>query len=297
MKKLIKEITGFLFRFSGIFFLIREVFYRKKVTIIVYHNPQPQIFKRHIEYLAKKYNFISLGRLVEAIDSKDWSDIPPKGLVVTIDDGYRENYRLLEIFKTDNIKPTIYLCSDIVNTNRKLWFRTGYRNFQSLKKHDSQKRLEVLRDTTDYEPRKEYSTRQTLDLAELREMSPYVDFQSHSKFHPVLTTCPDQECQEEIGGSKENLEKLLNKKIEHYSYPNGDYSGREIELVKNSGYKSARTLDLGRNSIHSDSYRLRAMCVEDDASINVLSVQINGFFLYFKYLRHGSLRGKQPSFL
>ncbi len=97
--RFIREIVGFIFRFSGVPFLIREVFCKNKVIIIFYHDPKPEIFKKHIEYLSKHYNFISLSKLVNAIYSKDWSDIPLKSLVVTIDDRFKDNYKLLEIFK------------------------------------------------------------------------------------------------------------------------------------------------------------------------------------------------------
>ena len=56
IKGFIKEIIGFIFRFSGVSFLIREVFCKNNVTIIFYHDPKPEIFKRHIEYLSKHHN-------------------------------------------------------------------------------------------------------------------------------------------------------------------------------------------------------------------------------------------------
>ncbi|MHA1381513.1 MAG: polysaccharide deacetylase family protein [Candidatus Helarchaeota archaeon] len=297
MKKFIKEIVGFIFRLSGLSFLVREVICRNRAIIIVYHNPKHKIFKKHIDYLAKNYNLISLNRLVNAIYKKEWSDIPPKSVVITIDDGYRDNYKLLEIFKSYNVYPTIYLCSHIVNTSRNFWFRAGFRNLQKLKKYDNNQRLKILKEKISYEPQKEYSKRQSLNLTELREMLPYVDFQSHSKFHPILTTSTDKECKEEIGGSKIHLEKLLNKEIKHFSYPNGDYTEREIEYLKSYGYKSARTIDIGWNNINSELYRLKAIGVEDDASINILCGQVCGFFGYLKYLRYGSFKGIHPSFI
>jgi peptidoglycan/xylan/chitin deacetylase (PgdA/CDA1 family) len=148
-----------------------------------------------------------------------------------------------------------------------------------------------------YEPQREYSAREALNLEELKEMLPYVDFQSHTKFHPILTTCTEEECKEEIEGSKDYLGKLLDKEIEHFCYPNGDYTNREIEYVKNCGYKSARTLDIGWNDVNSDPYRLKTMDVEDDASINILCAQLNGFFGYLRFLRHGSFKGIHPPFI
>ena len=295
IKKYIKKFIGLIIRLSGISFLIKEVIFRNKVTIIVYHNPNPEIFRRHIEYLSKHYNLIPLARLVDGIYKKDWSGVPTKSLVITIDDGFRNNYNLVDIFKKYNVYPTIYLCSHIVDTRRHFWFETEFHDIQGLKKYN--KWLKVLKDEISYEPRKEYSTRQALNDEELRKMMPYVDFQSHSKFHLVLTTCEDKECLEEIEGSKEALEELLNKPIKHFAYPNGDYSNREIEFLKECGYKSGRTLDIGWNDVNSDPYKLKAMGIEDGACINILCGQVCGLFGYLRFLRHRSFRGRHPRFL
>ena len=108
IKRFIKEIIGLTVRFSGISFLIREVFFRNKVTVILYHNPMPEIFRKHIDYLSKHYNLISLDKLVSAICNKNWSNIPPKSLVITIDDGFKDNYNLIEIFKKYNEAISIF---------------------------------------------------------------------------------------------------------------------------------------------------------------------------------------------
>jgi len=276
------------------YYVVREILCRNKTTIVVYHDPKLEIFERHIGYLSLRYNFISLIRLVNAIQNKDWSDIPQKSLIITIDDGHKNNYRLLDLIKKYNICPTIYLCSHIISTKRKFWWMTEFPDYRKLKKYDNKQRLQSLKDDVNYEPQKEYSTRQALNLEELREMSHFVDFQSHSKFHPVLTTCTDNECKEEIVESREYLEKLLNKKIKHFSYPNGDYSEREIEYLKNFGYKSARTLDIGWNDVNSDLYRLKTMGIEDNTSINILCGQISGLFGYLRYLKYGSFKGIHP---
>jgi len=294
---IIKETISLIFRFLGVPKLIRELICRNKVTIIYYHNPKPNIFKKHIEYLSRNFVFISLNRLINAIRNKDWSKIPPKSLIITFDDGYKENYNLIEIFKKYNIYPTIYLCSHIINTNRSFWWKTGFPNSQKLKYYDNNRRLKALTYVTGYEPKLDGSKRQALNLKELSSMLRYVDFQSHSRFHPILTTCDDKECKKEIEKSKDYLGKLLNKKIEHFSYPNGDYNAREIEYLKNSGYISARTIDVGWNDVNSDPYRLKAMGIEDNASINMLSVQVCGIFRYFGYFRHKSFSGMHPPFI
>ena len=284
IKKSTKEAISFLFRRSGMVYLIRKIFSTRKVTIIVYHSPKPEVFARHIEYLSKHYNFISLNTLVKAIRRKDWSVIPPNGLVITIDDGYKENYKLLDIFREFDVRPTIYLCADVINTNREFWFEVGFDNVEGLKRLQNEERLQVLRRAVGFEQRRVCRSRQALNLTEIEQMSPYVDFQSHSRFHPVLTTCTDEYCREEIGGSKIHLETLLGQRIAHFSYPCASYAKRELEYVKDAGHESARTLEHGWCDINTDPYRLKAMYVDDDASINILCAKATGLFGLKDYL-------------
>ncbi len=298
LRSLIREIIGFLLRFSGMAWVIRCVFLRNKVTILVYHRPEPKVFKKHMEYLSKRYEFIGLDRLIDAIRNGDSSNIPPRALVVTCDDGRSANYRLLETLKAFDIRPTIFVCSHIVKTNRHFWWHSvGNSHARAIKELPTDVAVEEIRREHGYDTTKEYSQRQALCESEMLEMMPHVNFGSHTKFHPILPQCQDGRCLDEIGDSKESLDKLLNEPVEHFAYPNGDYGEREVQYVKKCGYGSARTLDLGWNDVDSDPYRLKAIGIEDDASINVLCGQMTGLFAYLKYLCHGSRNGMRPQFI
>jgi len=286
---MIKEILAIAIRLSGIPFLIREVLCRNKATILMYHAPKPDVFAKHLTYLSKRYHFITLDSLVDAIRNRDWSKITPKSLVITIDDGHAGNYALTALFKRYNIRPTIYICTQIINTHRHFWFKADglrerrYKKYrESLKRTSNQKRLARLKAEYGFEPQKGFPDRQALNRRELVDMAPYVDFQVHTQFHPILTTCTDGACQKEIWGCKRDLEALLNIKCDHFSYPNGDYTEREIDIVKQCGYKSARTSDGGWNDIHTHPYRLKAMDITNDASINQLIAQMSGAFQFLK---------------
>ena len=256
----------------------------------MYHDPKPEIFAKQLQYLSKHYHFISLDALVDAIHTKDESKIPPKSLVVTIDDGYLGNYKLLSLFKAHQIRPTIYLCTQIVNTDRHFWFKANHLNEHKHKKYreflkglDTKKRIARLRKDFNYEPQEQYSNRQALNLHELVEMGYYVDFQPHTQFHPILPACTREVCEKEIGGSKRDLETLLNGTCTHFSYPNGNYTEREINIIKRCGYQSARSLDRGWNHINSDPYRLKVINLTDDASVNQLIAQMSGVAEFLKY--------------
>ncbi len=298
IQTLIREIVGFVLRFSGMTWILRDIVCRKKVAILVYHRPSAETFKAHIEYLKRHYNLISLNTLLNAIENGNSSDIPAKALVVTLDDGHKSNHGLMPIIKEFNIRPTMYVCSHLIGTNRHFWWlEVPSVAVREIKRLPINRTRERLRLEFGYEIEKEYPDRQALTDSEIAEMEPYVDLGAHSKFHTILSLFGDKECTKDLRDSKTKLEALLGRPVAHFAYPNGDHGEREVEYLKSCGYRSARTLDVGWNTISTDPYRLKAIGVEDNASINILCGQLTGLFAYFKYLCHGSFRGMRPPLL
>jgi peptidoglycan/xylan/chitin deacetylase (PgdA/CDA1 family) len=274
--------------------LVRNIIAKKKVTIILYHAPKPDVLDKHLNYLAKRYNFITLERLINALYSRSWENIQDKSLIITFDDGHKENVRLLRVLKKYNVKPTIYICSQIVNTNRHYWFKVPGIRIQLLKKYPNAKRLEMLANHFDFSPTKEFPSeeRQSLNLCEINLLKEFVDFQSHTLYHPVLPSCSESECWSELCNSKEDIQRFLGRSCGHFSYPNGDYTEREIELVRKAGYLSARTTDVGWNDINTNPYRLKITGVTDDASVNMMAAQLSGLTMFIRYALRGSFKGK-----
>jgi peptidoglycan/xylan/chitin deacetylase (PgdA/CDA1 family) len=270
----LKEAVGFAIRWSGLP-LMRNTYARNRVSILVYHDPQPSVLDKHLTYLAKHYRFISLDRLVAAIRLDDWATIPPKSLVVTLDDGYRGNFELLAVFAKHSLVPTIYLSTQIVATRRHYWW-TFEADSQHLKRVPNSARIRILSEKYGFKQTTEYEQhdRQSLSAEEITLMRDAVDFGAHSRFHPILPMCAADECRQEIVVSKEEVETLARKPCHHFSYPNGSYGHREVEMVREAGYASARTTDVGWNSSNTDVFRLKAIEVSDDASINRLAANL-----------------------
>ena len=122
-----------------------------------------------------------------------------------------------------------------------------------------------------------------------------VDFGSHSRFHPILTTCSDDECGDEIKESSREIEELTGRSCVHFAYPNGDYGEREIDMLKRAGYVSARTIDLGWNDVNTDPFKLRVLSWRDDMSVNRLAADLSGISGYLGRFRRGSIAGKWHS--
>ena len=277
MRNFLKNVIAIFVCLSGMLLLIREWVCRNRVTILLYHDPKPTVFAKHIAYLSRHYTVISLDILVAAIHRKDFSEIAPKSIVITMDDGHVDNIKLLPLFKQYLIHPTLYVCTQIIDTHRHFWFKIDGQSKaekERLKRLSNAERLAHLKDMVDFEPEKVYSDRQTLNMAEMKEMMESVDFQPHTQFHPILPRCTEVECKQEILGSKVDLEKLLGIECSHFSYPNGDYTEREIEIVKAGGFRSARTTDIGWNTLDTPPYQLKAIPITDDAGLTLFRAEL-----------------------
>ena len=103
MRDFLKNIVATVICLSGIHILIRECVCRNRVAILMYHDPKPTTFAKHIAYLSRHYTIISLDTLVSAIYQKDFSRVPEKSVVITIDDGHAGNIELLPLFKAVSV--------------------------------------------------------------------------------------------------------------------------------------------------------------------------------------------------
>ena len=283
---MLKGIIAFLVRYSGLPFLIREVFCRRKVVIMVYHRPSAVTLRRHLEYIVKRYSVITLDTLVDALYAGDFSTLPPKPLVITIDDGFAENYDLLPVIKEFGIRPTLYITTGVVGTGRRLWFTfRDYAGNMELLGLSNEERARVLKEVDGYEREREYDGRQTLSYDELRGMAPHVDMQVHSRFHQYLPGCDEADREEEVCGSREDYRRLFGRPPAHFAYPMGEYCERDIDMLRRCGYRSARTIDIGFNGPGSDPFRLKITAGTDTGGLNMLAGHLCGVITRMEKVR------------
>ncbi len=273
----LQELVAFVVRWSGICLVIRHTVARRRVSILLYHDPEPAVFERHLEYLSRRYALVPLAALVSALDSGQWETLPPRALVITFDDGHKRNFELLPLVRRFGVAPTVYVCSQIVGTDRHYWF-LDVEQPAALKGLPNGERLSRLEREIGFTPTTEYSgERQGLSRDEIEAMVGAVDIQSHSRLHPVLTTCTAEECEDEIALARLEVEELTGSPCRHFSYPNGDYTSREIDILRRSGYASARTTDLGWNGPKTDPFRLKILGLfRDDVTVNRLAADLSG---------------------
>lgn len=273
-----------ILRYSGVAWFFREFIQRNKVTLLLFHDMKKQDAERNFAWLKSHYNLIGLNDYLDAV--ANGSPLPAKAVVITFDDGHAGNYDLLPLIKRMQIPITVFLCSGIVGTNRHYWFRHSEEvtpELPRLKRLPEKERLERLK-TMGFDELQQYSDRQALSKDEIMEMAPWVDFQSHTCFHPILPSCDDLTAEYEIVNSKVQLENDFGFRIRSLSYPNGDYSDRDVEIAKQAGYKCGVTVDAGYNDRNADLFRLKRVSVNDAKTLDELIVKASGCFILLKHI-------------
>jgi peptidoglycan/xylan/chitin deacetylase (PgdA/CDA1 family) len=272
-----RKLVFRLLRLTLLPLLIRETIQRRRVTIIFYHDPSPETLGSHLALLGRTYNLIPLRQFVDARRLRRIGTLPSKSLVVSLDDGHAGNFGLKPLFENTGVPVTIFLCSGIVGTGRRFWFKHTAKEVESLKRLPDGERLNRLRELG-FDELREFSNLDALSRDQIHALAPVVDFQSHSVSHPVLPNCSDEKSELEVTGSKQELERDYGLEIYALSYPNGDYSEREIVLAKRAGYQCALTADAGFNSNDTDPFRLRRICIDDTDGVDELLVKTCGLW-------------------
>lgn len=291
----LKALVAALVRRSGVEVLVRRTISRDKVGILVYHDPSPEQLEAHLEFLSKRYRFVTMTDLSTALATGDWSEIPRNALAVTFDDGHHGNRELVTLLERFGVRPTIYLCSGVVRGDGLFWFRLPGVDPEPLKLMSPAERTIALQ-ATGLPPELD---RHALTPSEVRAMAPAVDFGSHTLSHPVLPLCTDATAAEEITASRIDVEEISGLPCSHLSYPNGDYTEREIGFARAAGYASARTTEIGWNGRAADPLRLRIVSLADFASVDVLAAHLAGLLavrrLVPSVLRRRALRTRIAS--
>lgn len=111
----------------------RRMLAMRRVFILLYHKVdynaapffgaavRPDVFERQIRFLKRHYKIVDLSALnqPEQIDRTYSTDV----IVITFDDGYRNNYRYAApILKKYDVPATIFLATDYIGSNRLLWY-------------------------------------------------------------------------------------------------------------------------------------------------------------------------------
>jgi len=107
-----------------------------------------------------------------------------------------------------------------------------------------------------------------------------VKIESHTVSHPILTNIEQTRLDEELINSKRRLEEKLNRKIEHFCYPNGDLNTNVRQSVEKAGYSSAVTTDYGFNGKGANQFAINR--IDAASPIEKFAQSASGFEAFRK---------------
>lgn len=104
-----------------------------------------------------------------------------------------------------------------------------------------------------------------MTVAELQDFarSPVVTIGGHTVTHPALAAHDPSVQQTEIQAGIDTLTALLQRPVQLFSYPHGDYSPATVELVRGAGSTAACTVEAEPVWRGSNAWRLPRFGVED----------------------------------
>lgn len=240
LKKIIKKalaaiLIGFLISVSAVTIYLHK---HAVTPIIMYHSVEAgatdknnllavraETFEKQMRFLREhKYNVISLSQLAGLMKAK--KPIPPKTVVITFDDGYKNNLSVaLPVLKKYNLPATIFVAPMEISRV------PHYLNWQELK---------ILSET------------------------PLIDIGAHTMRHTFLPDIEEEgRLIYEIRGSKKALEKKLGKSISLFSYPAGGFNKKSRQTVIDSGYLAAVATKPGIRYPSNDVYALKRIRVSE----------------------------------
>lgn len=212
MKKIIKIFGVILI----VFFLALGIYIaaNRSTPILMYHAIKdnestnffvsPGVFYQQMKFIKDKgYTVIDLSDYCRLISAGEKS--PRKSLVITFDDGYKNNLEAIKILSEFNFPATIFVIPASINN---------------------------------------YECFSYQDITDLLKTTP-VKIGSHSLTHAYLPEVTDTQLEEEIKNSKIVLENFFPAEINIFSYPKGGFNEKILKTVKEAGYLCACATNRG----------------------------------------------------
>jgi peptidoglycan/xylan/chitin deacetylase (PgdA/CDA1 family) len=256
-------------------------------------------FINQLNYLKKNFNIISLDELLLHLKSKS----NEFKIAITFDDGYADNlnyaYPILEKF---NVPATIYIITKFIN-NKSIpwWIKLDY-FIKNQKKIASTKKklfnfyknkllssdqlaidknvLSILGKNNKLKCNKIFLEQKEIQYLSKQKL---ITIGSHSHSHYNFSQLTEELTLSEFKTSKSILEKIINKRILHFSYPYGGYQNINFKfnkLLKNLGYLSAVTT-VRKKLYMSDQFELPRVFINNDNHLFRLKLKLLGFRKFY----------------
>ncbi|MBI2610139.1 polysaccharide deacetylase family protein [Candidatus Giovannonibacteria bacterium] len=98
---------------------------------------------------------------------------------------------------------------------------------------------------------------------------------AHGRTHDSLTLMSPAEAEQQIAGSRSDLLQIGVTPANFFSYPFGDYNDAVKQIVRDAGFKGARSSDGGMNLKNSDPYALKRQSVTSATTLGQMESYVS----------------------
>jgi peptidoglycan/xylan/chitin deacetylase (PgdA/CDA1 family) len=275
---------------------IAKAAWRRSLTVVCYHRVVEQVerglfpevvsaspggFEQHLDMMSEDHTVVTLDDVVAWLGGG--APLPPRALLVTFDDGYRDNYdQAFPILRKRGLPATFFIATGHMDTGDLLWWdlvtvlisdatstaadlpllgpvalsgaeqraSVAVRWVTAAKVLPNVARLEALdslAQSVSVTPRARPSVAMTWDQA--RKMADAgMTFGGHTRSHPVLSRMSPDDARRDIAEGLDRIREELGRAVIGFAYPNGaraDFDGSHKQALADLGVAIAFSLVSG----------------------------------------------------
>jgi peptidoglycan/xylan/chitin deacetylase (PgdA/CDA1 family) len=276
-------------------------------------------FRNQLEFLRRYFHPVS------AADLRAWrsgtSRLPSNPVLVTFDDGYRNNLLAGDILKEYGIPAVFFMTTGYIGSKRMLWpdevvhrlltwpgasiplpdgreenlpsenssrRQTAWQVKEQCKKIPTA-RVEAYLDLLRQTPVAMEGNEELfgfLDWSEVRKLRGQgFEIGSHTAEHPILTRIDAKRLEQELQESKHKLEEELGEPCLAIAYPNGgpeDVSPAVFEGARQAGYDMGFTVAEQHSAPSEDSLAISRVCVQGHLPLRIFEYRASGVGEFFR---------------
>ncbi len=174
-----------------------------------------------LAWLSPRYRFLDPDRLFDATSP---------GVLLTFDDGFRNHHDVVLPLLVQYQAPAVFFVATQHMRDPRDWLPSVRAQVAKVWSTVSAVPRSIAADLYD-----------GLSADRLRGCvdSGLVTIGSHSVSHPLLTACDDHRLRYELEESKRSLEEVIDRPVDLFAYPTGDYDARVVDATRAAGYRAA----------------------------------------------------------
>lgn len=212
-------------------------------------------FRKHLDFLRKHFDIIEFRALRDHLE--EYGTIPPRALIITFDDGYRDNYESAwPILKEYGVPATMFATAGFIGRRRMFWWdkiayaikrserdriETGLPielsiDIRSFPDRQAAARQVIRKAKNFREEEKEEFIRElsgqlgveidedehelTMTWQQLKELSENgIEIGAHSVNHPIFSNIDEERLRSEVSGAKRMIEENIGREVITFGSP------------------------------------------------------------------------------